>query len=68
MSWEEVDLDENIVNPQNTEQGLLPSVYYGIATFLSNIMTPAIIIIFVVFICLIMVTIGTIIKKIAMKI
>ena len=68
MSWEEVDLNENIVDPNNTEQGLLPSVYYGLATFLSNIMTPAIIIIFVVFICLIMVTIGTIIKKIAMRI
>lgn len=68
MSWEEVDLDENIVNPNNTEQGLLPSVYYGLATFLSNIMTPAIILIFVVFIVLIMLTIGTIIKKIAMKI
>jgi hypothetical protein len=68
MSWEEVNLDENIVNPQNTEQGLLPSVYYGLATFLSNVMTPAIIVIFVVFICLIMVTIGTIIKKIAMRI
>jgi parallel beta-helix repeat protein len=68
MSWEEVDLDENIVNPQNTEQGLLPSIYYGMATFLSNIMTPAIIIIFVIFFCLIIGVIGIIIKKIAMKI
>jgi hypothetical protein len=68
MSWEEVNLDENIVSPDNTEQGLLPSVYYGIATFLSNIMTPAIIIIFVVFFALIIGVIGTIIKKIAMKI
>jgi hypothetical protein len=68
MSWEEVDLDENIVDPNNSEQGLLPSIYYGLATFLSNIMTPAIIIIFVIFFVMIIGTIGVIIKKIAMKI
>jgi len=68
QSWEEVDLDENIVNPNNTEQGLLPSIYYGMATFLSNIMTSAIIIIFVIFFVLIIGVISTIIKKIAMKI
>lgn len=57
-----------IVDTQNTEQGLLPQVYFGMLGFLSNTLSPIILLVFVIFFVLIILTIGTIIKKIAHKI
>lgn len=61
-------LPTKIVDIDNTEQGLLPEIYYGVLGFLSNTLSPMIILIFMIFSVMIILTIGTIIKKIAMKI
>jgi hypothetical protein len=57
-----------LVNTENTEQGLLPEIYYGTLGFLSNVLKPLIILVFVIFFVLIMFAIGTIIKKIGKKV
>jgi hypothetical protein len=57
-------LPTKIVDTENTEQGLLPEIYYGILGFLSNTLSPMIILIFVIFFVLIILAIGFIIKKI----
>jgi len=57
-----------IVDTENTEQGLLPEIYYGILGFLSGTLSPMILLVFVIFFVLIMLTIGVIIKKIAHKV
>ena len=66
--WQEVNLPTKIVDVDNPEQGLLPEVYYGILGFFSETLSPMIILIFVIFFVLIILTLGTIIKKIAMKV
>jgi hypothetical protein len=50
------------------ERGLLPEIYYGTLSFLSNSLAPIFILVFVIFIVLIMFAIGTIVKKIFMKV
>ena len=57
-------LPTKIVDTENIEQGLLPEIYYGILGFLSNTLSPMIILIFVIFFVLIILSIGFIIKKI----
>lgn len=57
-----------IVNPDNINEGLLPSVYFGTLGFLSSVLSPTITIVFLIFFVLIIITIGMIIKKIAIKV
>jgi hypothetical protein len=52
----------------NTETGLLPEIYYGTLAFLSNTLSPMIIIIFLFLFVFIMIAIGAIIKKISHKV
>lgn len=61
-------LPTKIVDTNNIEQGLLPEIYYGILAFLSGTLTPMIILIFVIFFALIILSIGFIIKKIAHRV
>ena len=57
-----------IVDTENTEQGLLPEIYYGFLGFLSYTLSPMIILVFVIFFVMIMFAIGFIIKKFAKKV
>jgi hypothetical protein len=57
-----------IVDTENTEQGLLPEIYYGTLGFLSNTLSPMIILIFAIFFALIILSIGFIIKKVAHRV
>ena len=63
-----ITIPVDIVNLNNTNEGLLPQVYYGILGFLSSTLSPAIILIFAIFFALIMLAIGIIIKRVAEKI
>lgn len=54
-------------NP-NSNSGLLPEIYFGITNFLSHSLSPLILIVFIIFAVLIMLTIGTIIRKIFIKV
>jgi len=66
--YEEITLPTNIVNVDNINEGLLPTIYFGILAFFNATLSPMIILIFLIFIVLIILAIGTIIKKIAMKV
>jgi hypothetical protein len=57
-----------LVDTENTEQGFLPEIYYGTLGFLSNTLSPMITLIFVIFFVLIILAIGFIIKKIAIRV
>jgi hypothetical protein len=57
-----------IVDVNNLDAGLLPEIYYGILAFFSNSLLPMIIIVFTIFIALIILTIATIVKKVARKV
>ena len=61
-------LPTKIVDVSNTEQGLLPEIYYGTLAFLSGTLTPMIILIFLIFFVLIILSIGLIVKKIAQRV
>ena len=61
-------LPTKLVDIQNTEQGLLPEIYYGTLAFLSGTLTPMIVLIFFIFFVLIIFAIGFIIKKMAKKV
>ena len=52
----------------NTEQGLLPEIYYGILAFLSTTLSPMIVIVFLFLAVFIMIAIGLLIKKVVNKI
>jgi hypothetical protein len=53
-----------LVSTENINEGLLPEVYFGVLGFLSNTLSPMMVLIFVVFFVLIILAIGGIIKKI----
>lgn len=61
-------LPTKIVDVNNVEQGLLPEIYYGILGFLSNTLSPMIILVFAIFFVLIMLTLAFIIKRTAHRI
>jgi hypothetical protein len=61
-------IPNEIVSTTNTNQGLLPEVYFGILGFFSNTLQPMIVIIFVIFMVLIMFLFARIIKKMADKV
>jgi hypothetical protein len=61
-------LPTKIVDVNNVEQGLLPEIYYGILGFLSNTLTPMIILVFTIFFVLIMLAIAFIIRRIAHRV
>jgi hypothetical protein len=63
-----IPIPTQLVDTENINQGLLPEIYYGTLAFWSKILNPLIIVVFVIFMVLIMLTIGTIIKKIANKV
>lgn len=50
------------------ERGLLPSIYYGTLGFLSHSLAPIFLLVFVIFVVLIMFAIGTIVKKLFVKV
>lgn len=57
-------LPTQIVDPENANQGLFPEIYYGILGFMSNVITPLLIVVFCIFFALIILAIAGIIKKI----
>jgi len=61
-------LPTSLVDVNNINQGLLPEIYYGTLAFMSSILSPTIVLVFVIFFTLIMITIGGIIRKIAQKV
>lgn len=63
-----IEIPTKIVDTENTEQGLLPTIYYGILIFFSNTLVPVMILVFTIIIVLMVLAVGTIIKKIVGKI
>jgi hypothetical protein len=61
-------IPSEIVNVNNVNEGLLPEIYYGTLGFLSNTISPMIILIFMIFFVLIILAIAFIIRKIATKV
>jgi hypothetical protein len=61
-------LPTKIVDVNNVEQGFLPEIYYGTLAFLSNALTPIMIVIFAILFALIILSLGSIIIKVAKKI
>ena len=57
-----------LVDTDDINQGLLPEIYYGTLAFMSSVLSPTIVLVFVIFFALIMLTIGMIVKKFAMKV
>lgn len=66
--YEEIILPTQIVDVNNINEGLLPTIYYGILAFFNETLSPMILLIFVIFFILIILTLGTIIKKIAQRV
>lgn len=62
-----ISIPQKIVDVDNVNSGLLPEIYYGTLGFLSNVLQPMIILIFVILFAFILLAIGSIIKKIATK-
>jgi hypothetical protein len=56
-----------LVDVDNSDAGFIPSIYYGTLGFLSNTLSPMIILVFTIFFVLIVLTLGVIIKKIFIK-
>ena len=52
----------------DSNQGLLPEIYFGTVNFLSHSLSPLILIVFIIFTTLIVLMIGTILRKIFMKV
>jgi hypothetical protein len=61
-------LPTQIVDIDNMEQGLLPEIYYGILGFLSQTLSPMIILVFFIFSVLIILALATIIRRIAIRV
>jgi hypothetical protein len=57
-----------LVDPVNTNQGLLPEIYYGTLGFMSSVLSPLIVLVFLILFAMIIITIGVIIRKIAVKV
>jgi hypothetical protein len=57
-----------LVDVNNENQGLLPSIYFGTLGFLSATLNPMMVLIFAIFIVLIMLLIAKLIKKVAQKV
>jgi hypothetical protein len=60
-------LPTTLVDVNNINHGLLPEIYYGTLGFMSSVLSPTILVVFVIFFALIMLTIGGIIRKIGEK-
>lgn len=60
-------LPTELVSTENYEQGLLPEIYFGMLAFFSNTLHPFIVLIIVIFIVMIIFTIGSIISKLMEK-
>jgi len=52
----------------NSETGILPEIYYGTLAFLSNTLTPMMVIVFIFFTVFIIIAIGMLIKKVIYKV
>jgi hypothetical protein len=63
-----ISIPTQLVDTDNIEQGLLPEIYYGTLGFMSSILQPTIILVFVIFFALIMISVGVIIKKMGQKV
>jgi hypothetical protein len=57
-----------LVDTENTEQGLLPEIYYGTLGFFSSVLSPTIILVFAIFFVFIILAIGMIIVRIGKKV
>lgn len=57
-----------LVDVDDTNKGLLPEIYYGTMGFMSSVLSPTILLVFVIFFAMIMLTIGGIIRKIAQRV
>jgi hypothetical protein len=61
-------LPTQLVDVANTNQGLLPEIYYGTLGFMSSVLSPLIVLVFVILFVMIILTIGVIIRKIAVRV
>jgi hypothetical protein len=61
-------LPTSLVDVSDVNKGLLPEIYYGTLAFMSSIISPTILVVFVIFFAMIMLTIGAIIRKIAQRV
>ena len=61
-------LPTKIVDVNDVNSGFLPEIYYGTLGFLSNTLTPIMIVIFAILFALIILSLGSIIIKVAKKI
>ena len=63
-----IPLPTELVELDNTNKGLLPEIYFGTIGFMSSVLSPTIVLVFLFFLVMIMVTVAIIIKKIAQRI
>ena len=63
-----IPLPTELVELDNTNRGLLPEIYFGTIGFMSSVLSPTIVLVFLFFLVMIMVTVAIIIKKIAQRI
>lgn len=63
-----IPIPTELVSTENINQGLLPEIYYGTLGFMSSVLSPLIVLVFVILFAMIMLVIGVIIKKIALKV
>ena len=63
-----VPLPTELVEIENTNKGLLPEIYFGTLGFMSSVLSPTIILVFLIFTVMIMITIGIIIKRIGQRV
>ncbi len=61
-------LPTQLVDVSNTNQGLLPEIYFGTLGFMSSVLSPLIVLVFLILFVMIIITIAVIIKKIAVKV
>jgi len=65
ISAQDLNMTMKLVNVDNVDSGLLPDIYHGTLRFFSVTLSPMIIFIFLLFIVLIILLIGALIKKVA---
>ncbi len=63
-----IPLPTELVEIDNQNKGLLPEIYFGTIGFMSSVLSPTIVLVFLFFLVMIMITVGIIIKKIGQKI
>ncbi len=63
-----IPLPTELVELDNTNKGLLPEIYFGTIGFMSSVLSPTIVLVFLFFLVMIMITVGVIIKKIGQRI